>query len=189
MTIQAPLPTQSSHSPKVEAPSLGIMASYPDPAPIKLFRPISVGTILMAGNGGLDRSHGRSRPQKAVFWGLHFAIILLCAWLVLGGGIDKLAGWFELGRGLVDPIRAQILLACAVVYFLRHGLTLFYLLARRVDWGETFGLTAFFALFEIGLILVGSGMFRQAPIALSGLDLFAFALFLSGSYVNTASEL
>lgn len=143
----------------------------------------------MASTGGLDRSHGSSRPQKAVFWGLHFAIILLCAWLVLGGGLDRLAGWFELGTGLVDPERARILLACAVIYFLRHGLTLFYLLARRVDWGETFGLTAFFALFEIGLILVGSGIFRQGPIAISGLDIFALVLFLSGSFVNTASEI
>jgi steroid 5-alpha reductase family enzyme len=143
----------------------------------------------MAGSGGLDRSHGSSRPQKAVFWGLHFAIILLCAWLVLGGGLDKLAGWLELGAGLVDPVRARILLACAVIYFLRHGLTLFYLLARRVDWGEALGLTAFFALFEIGLILVGSGIFRQAPIAISGLDMFALVLFLSGSFINTASEI
>ncbi len=143
----------------------------------------------MAGSGGMDRSHGRSVPQKAVFWGLHFAIILFCAWLVLGGGADKLAGWLGLETGLTDPLRARILLACAVIYFLRHGLTLFYLLARRVEWGEALGLSAFFALFEIGLILVGGGLFRNTPIALSGLDVFAALLFLSGSYVNSVSEI
>ena len=143
----------------------------------------------MAGNGGLDRSHERSKPQKAVFWGLHFAIILLCAWLVLGGGVDKLAALFGLGTGLVDPLRARILLACAVIYFLRHGITLFYLLERRIDWGEVLGLSAFFALFEIGLILVGGGIFRDTPIALSGLDIFALVLFLSGSFINSASEI
>jgi len=144
---------------------------------------------LMAGNEGLNRSHGSSRPQKAVFWGLHFVIILLCTWLVLGGGMDKLANQFNLTSGLVDPLRAQLLLACAVIYFLRHGLTLFYLLERRVDWGEALGLTAFFALFEIGLILVGGGLFRQASIAISGLDIFALVLFLSGSFINSASEI
>ena len=143
----------------------------------------------MAGKGGLERSHASSRPQTVVFWALHCAIILLCTWLVLGGGIDRLAGWFDLTPGLVDPMRAQILLACAVVYVLRHGITLFYLLNRRVDWGEALGLTAFFALFEVGLILVGSGIFRQAPIAISGLDIFALFLYLAGSFVNTASEI
>ena len=139
----------------------------------------------MADKGGVDRSHSDSMRQKVTFWGLHFLIILFCSWLVLGGGFDPAAG-----RAIQfsDPVRAQILLACAGIYFVRHGLTLFYLLARRVDWGEVLGLTAFFALFEIGLILVGGGVFREAPIPLSGLDVFAVVLYLSGSYLNTASE-
>ena len=139
----------------------------------------------MTEKGGVDRSHSDSMLQKVTFWGLHFLIIVFCSWLVLGGEFDPSAG-----RAIhfSDPVRAQILLACAGIYFVRHGLTLFYLMARRVDWGEVFGLAAFFALFEIGLILVGGGVFREAPIALSGLDLFAVVLYVSGSYLNTASE-
>lgn len=139
----------------------------------------------MADQGGVDRTHASSRLQKVVFWGLHFLVILFCSWLVLGGGEYPAA---DRVVQLADPTRAQILLACAAVYFARHGLTLFYLLARRVDWGEVFGLVAFFALFEIGLILVGGGVFREEPIALSALDLFAVLLYLCGSYLNTASE-
>jgi steroid 5-alpha reductase family enzyme len=139
----------------------------------------------MADKGGIDRTHASSRLQKTTFWGLHFVIILLCTWLVLGGG-DPSAGS---AVRFTDLTRAHILLACAAIYFVRHGLTLFYLLARRIDWGEVFGLTVFFALFELGLILVGGGVFREAPIALSGLDIFALILYLSGSYLNTASEI
>lgn len=143
----------------------------------------------MADQGGVNRTHASSRQQKTVFWGLHLGVILLCVWLVLLGGMDALAGQLGRATGFADPTRARILLACAAIYFLRHGLTLFYLLARRVDWGEVLGLTLFFALFELGLLLVGGGVFREAPIALSGLDVFALALYLSGSYINSASEI
>ena len=139
----------------------------------------------MADKSGVDRTHASSRIQKTTFWALHFVIILLCFWLVLGGGIHTPGGKT---LQLTDLTRAHILLACAVIYFIRHGLTLFYLLARRIDWGEVFGLTALFALFELGLILVGGGLFRDTAIALSGLDIFAVILYLSGSYLNTASE-
>lgn len=143
----------------------------------------------MESEGGVNRTHASSVPQKAVFWGLHFVIILLCIWLVSGDGIETLASRFGRVMELTDPGRALMLLVCAGIYFVRHGLTLFYLLARRVDWGEVFGLTTFFALFELGLLLVGGGIFRDAPIAFSGLDIFALALFLTGSYLNSASEI
>jgi len=143
----------------------------------------------MEAQGGVNRTHASSGWQKTVFWGFHFAIILFCVWLVLGGGIDFLAGLFGRTSGLTDPTRAGVLLACAVIYFLRHGLTLFYLLVRRIDWGEVLGLTVFFALFELGLLLIGAGIFRDAPISFSGLDLFALALYLLGSYLNSASEI
>ena len=139
----------------------------------------------MAEKGGVDRTHSSAIPQKATFWGLHFLIILFCSWLVLGEGGVFLERW---GIRFSDLTRPHMLLACAVIYFLRHGLTLFYLLVRRVEWGEVLGLSTFFALFEIGLILVGGGVFRDASVSLSALDLFAVALYLCGSYLNTASE-
>jgi len=143
----------------------------------------------MSEKTGLDRTHASSRPQKVVFWVLHFVIILLCAWLVLGGGLESMAGWIGWAVDWADPVRALILFFCAIIYFIRHGITLFYLLARRVDWGEVFGLTVFFALFEIGLLLVGGGVFRASPIALSWLDIFALGLYLSGSFLNSTSEI
>jgi len=143
----------------------------------------------MADKGGVNRAHATSRPQKIVFWGLHFVIISLCFWLVSDGEIDSLAGWFDRAMVLTDPLRARLLLACAGIYFIRHGLTLFYLLERRVDWSEVAELTVFFALFELGLLLIGGGVFRDAPIAFSGLDVFAVALYLLGSYLNSASEI
>ncbi len=123
--------------------------------------------------------------QKLVFAGLHFVIVLFCAWLVFRDGLTVLGkDWF-----FTDPSRAKILLGCAVVYWLRHIVTLFYLLQRRVDWGEVFGLLVFFAVFEVGLLLVGGGLFRTFPVAFGGLDVFAVLLFVVGSYVNSFAEM
>ncbi|XXJ21397.1 DUF1295 domain-containing protein [Desulfovibrio caledoniensis] len=136
--------------------------------------------------GGVDRSHGRTLAQRAVFCLGHLAIVLCCAWLLCGGlaGIGTLFGqsW-----GFTQTGRAVLLVGCAALYWLRHAVTLFYLLARRVDWPEVFGLLGFFALIEIGLLLTG-GLFADAPPLFRPLDGLALALVLIGSYLNTASE-
>lgn len=143
----------------------------------------------MSNNGGIDRTHESSRPQKTVFWGLHLIIVLICTWLVLGGGLQSMAGWFGQTVEWTDPVRARILLVFAFIYFLRHGITLFYLLVRRVEWSEVIGLAIFFALFEISLLIVGGGVLRDSPIELSRLDIFAIVLYLTGSFLNSASEI
>ena len=134
----------------------------------------------------LSRVHARSTVQKAVFWGLHMGIVAFAVWLALLGGLERLTGgaW-----SFGDPVRARILVLCALLYALRHFLTLFYLLMRQVAWGEVFGLLAFMALFEIGLLLVGGGAFHASPIPLGGLDMVALGLLLVGSYLNTFSEI
>ncbi|MCP4182743.1 MAG: DUF1295 domain-containing protein [Hyphomicrobiales bacterium] len=142
----------------------------------------------MAQSGGVNREHHRSNLPKFVFWLLHFLVIAVCSWIVYFNGWRTVGGWFGQEWQLSDPIRAGLLLWCAAIYFLRTGITLFYLLARRVDWSEVFGLAVFMAFFEIGLLLVGGGAFRAQPINLDLLDGLAIFLFVSGSWLNTWSE-
>ena len=142
----------------------------------------------MAQSGGISRQHHNSTLPKLVFWFLHFIAITFCCWLVFFNGVGVIGSWFSFDWQLSDPGRAMILLACAVIYFLRHGVTLFYLLARRVDWSEALGLAVFMALFEIGLLIVGGGAFRAEAINFGLLDGFAIFLFASGSWLNTWSE-
>ncbi len=89
----------------------------------------------------------------------HLAIILFCVWLVYGNGWEALGQALGNDWWLTDYSRAQILLACAVIYWLRHVLTLFFLLERKVDWPEVPGLLVFMALFEVGLLLLGDGAY------------------------------
>ncbi|GAB2186283.1 methyltransferase family protein [Roseibium sp. LAB1] len=143
----------------------------------------------MAQSGGVSRQHDRSLQQKSVFAALHFMCVLVSVWLLLGGGWEQVGRWFGQELTLTDPLRGLLLLACTLLYFARHLLTLFYLLARKVAFSEVFGLGAFIAFFEVGFLALGSGAFRQAAVPFSLLDGAALAMVAGGSFLNSWSEL
>jgi len=128
-------------------------------------------------SGGVDRSHAPSIAPKLAFAALHGAILMLCAYLAFGP-----FDW-------PNPTRAALLFAAAALYFCRHMITLFILLKRRVAYSEAIGLSAFMALFEIGFLLFGTGWLSGTATPLGPLDAFAAALILTGSYLNSGSEL
>lgn len=127
--------------------------------------------------GGVDRSHDSSRKQKIVFAFSHGVIVIACFWLALGG-----IEW-------ADQSRTVILACAAAVYFLRHLITLFVLLRRKVDFSESLGLTLFFAVFEIGFLLLGAGVLSGQATPFSYWDVFGIVLLFLGSFLNTGSEL
>ena len=137
----------------------------------------------------MDRSYDPSLAPKLTFAIGHLVIVLISAWLVFFDGWRIMGLWFGREWSLTDPERGKILLACAALYWLRHLVTLFYLLKRKVDWNEVWGLLVFFAIFEIGLVLVGGGAFRSETIDLGWLDTVALVLLLAGSYLNSFSEI
>jgi steroid 5-alpha reductase family enzyme len=139
--------------------------------------------------GGVNREHGSSMAEKVTFSVGHLTIIIICFWLVYGNGWEIVGQGFNKNWHLADPKRAQILVWCAAIYWFRHALTLFYLLTRRVYWSEVLGLLGSMAFFEIGLVLIGGGAFRNDSIDLNLLDSVALALYLFGSYLNTFSEI
>lgn len=128
-------------------------------------------------SGGVDRRHIASQVPKITFTLLHGASLAICVWLTFGG-----FDW-------ADPLRAKLLLACAVLYFLRHLITLFVLLKRRVAYSEALGLSAFMALFEIGFLVLGAGALSGTATPITALDVVAIGLVLVGSTLNTGSEL
>lgn len=130
----------------------------------------------MTQSGGVSRIHAKSGRQKAVFALLHAALIAICVWIALRAGLP-------------DRSRALLLAGVAGLYFLRHMLTLFVLLKRKVAWGEVLGLSGFMALFEIGFLLLGAGLLRGAAVPFGPWDGVALALILAGSALNSGSEL
>lgn len=138
---------------------------------------------------GIDRSHNQSIPEKSVFALGHLVIVLVCVWFVFFAGISKIGSLFGQDWVLSDVNRSYVLLICAFLYWVRHLITLFYLLVRKVEWSEVLGLLCLFALFEIGLLLLGGGAFKGYSIDLHWLDIIAVALLLIGSYLNSVSEI
>lgn len=138
---------------------------------------------------GIDRTHAPSLPQKVVFIGLHCCIVLTCFFLAFDDGLTRVGELFGQHWQFTDPQRALLLASCALLYWLRHAITLFYLLQRKISWEEALGLLIFFVLFEIGLLLLGGGAFRPTAIVFNWVDGIALMLLLLGSYLNTYSEL
>ena len=137
----------------------------------------------------INRSHSPSIKQKFIFSFLHFIILFFSAWLIYFDGLALIGALLSIDVNLADPSRANIMFMCVVLYWIRQTFTLFYLLSRRVEWSEVFGLVSIFMVFEIGFILLGGGIFRKESIALNFLDVFALFFLLSGSFLNTFSEL
>lgn len=130
----------------------------------------------MAKSGGLDRAHGQSFGPKLAFATLHAGLVGLCIWLAFGG-----FNW-------ADPLRANVLAGCALLYFLRHLLTLFVLLKRRVQMSEAMGLIGFFGMFEVGFLLLGAGAISGTAAPFGWLDWVGIGIVVIGSFLNTGSE-
>jgi len=138
---------------------------------------------------GVNREHGNATTQKLTFILIHFLIILFCAWIVFFNGLNFIGELVGKNWTLIDPSRAKIVFACVLFYWLRHIITLFYLLQRKVAWSEVTELVFFMAFFEIGLVIIGGGVFRDVAIDLGWLDLVALVLLLLGAYLNSVSEI
>lgn len=143
----------------------------------------------MPNTGGVNRSHNSSTIQKLIFAGLHFAILLICIWLLFYNGWHEIGLLLNRNWVLTNPNRGSVLLFCATLYWLRHLITLFYLLARTVEWREVFGLLLFITMFDISLMLIGAGAFGPTSPLLNGLDIAGLILLVIGSYINSGSEI
>lgn len=140
-------------------------------------------------SAGVNRAHHPSRVQKIAFWGLHLACVLLAVYVLYGGGLGQLGKLLGKSWTVTEPTRAALVLGAASLYWLRHGVTLFVLLQRKVIWSEALGLVGFMLFFEVGLCILATGLTRATPLPLAWLDGVAIALVLVGSYLNTFSEL
>lgn len=130
-------------------------------------------------------NHSGSYPQRITMLLLHLAALPTAWWLLFNGGLGYVSG--RLGTLWIpgDTIRAYLLLAMALVYFIRLCFTTFYLLRRSVGWGEAFIVGLFSFSFHIAFTLLGG----TEAANIGPVDYGAIGLYLLGSYLNTGSEL
>jgi hypothetical protein len=96
------------------------------------------------------------------------------------------AAWmtFRASDSSGSPDRQVILVACALVYVARATLTFFVFMKRKIPWWE-----ATWGGVSIGLVLfffLRAGLRVPQPIGL--VDILGILLYITGSYLGTASE-
>lgn len=124
---------------------------------------------------------GRSLTQKAIIVAAEVGLIAL-SYLVLFA--SAFAGWRAFGQDPSVP-RNLTLFVFNLVVFARFLLTLFAFLERHIPWEEAFSVPMAFALYLVGFPL----MAQPAAVPFGWLEIVGIALFVTGSSVNTFSEL
>ncbi len=125
-----------------------------------------------------------SRWPRRIMVAAHLALVALVSWILVGAGMRVVGGWLGVGWVPGDPARRGVLLAFALVLWLRMSLTALVLLRRRFRWSEMVTVTFGVALYQLGFGLLGAGA-RQP---LGAWDTLAVVLFLGGGSLNTVSE-
>lgn len=127
----------------------------------------------------------RSLPQKLMMQALSWAAVATAAWLLLGGG----RGFFAAHLGIAWPaatrLRSAALVACSAIYAARLVFTQFYLIKRRMAWGESFTIGAWLWVIHGTMTWLGGRNGAAPGLALD----VGVALYLLGSFFNTGGEL
>ena len=129
--------------------------------------------------------YDRSFLPRLFAVGLHLAAVAFVGWLLVGGGLEKVTLWWGKDWSLALPVRRWLLFTCALVYFLRVLLTTFYLLKRKMGWGECVLIGVWVGAIHILFAWLGG----TNPHGLGVVAAIAAILYILGSFLNTASEL
>lgn len=126
-----------------------------------------------------------SIPQKIVILVAELVLLWFSYWILFANGGNSILDWIGLEGATALWERKAIIFTFSWIVFLRMGFMMFFLLKRKIPWEESFSIPMAFALYYIGFsILV---LPSDQPV--DGLDYFGILLFLSGSFINTGSEL
>lgn len=117
-----------------------------------------------------NRVHAKSYGTKALFWGIHLVAVVAAAWLTK-------EAW--------SITRVRACLFAIVLYFFRHGITLFYLLQRKIPLEEV-GTVGTFMMVWVPLSAYLS--VKAPPLSLPELGLAMILVFI-GSFLNSYSEM
>lgn len=124
-----------------------------------------------------------SLPQKVILTLLELIILTISYWILFCGGYNII---FSLQAHAKDnETRHLIIFIFNIIVFLRIGITMFYLIKRHIPWEEALSIPFAFAIYYIGFALLG----YKTKLHFDGVDFIAIVIFITGSFLNTGSEL
>ena len=109
----------------------------------------------------------------------------VAAWIYFGGGSELVTSLLGQTTTIeVDQGRRVLLMAFGAILFARMTFTLLVILKRRFGWDEFWGVVTALFTYQIAFAILAV----STQSALGAGDVVAAAVFLWGSYLNTASE-
>ncbi len=133
----------------------------------------------------MERATNKSIKQKIVFAGIHFISIVVAFWIIFLNGQNLIAGIFGQATIANSDLTKIIIFICALVYFVRHIIALFFFIKREVAWGEAIGVGFFIAVFQILFAILA--IYNKEK--LYTYDWVLLLIYFFGSFLNTFSEL
>ncbi len=127
----------------------------------------------------------KSIPQKTIIICIELLLLILSYWLLFRQGGDWVFDKLGIAVKQGDIVPRIFIFSFSVIVFIRMTFMMVYLLKRAIPWSEAFSIPFAFSLYYVGFSLLVYN--RTTPA--NTIDYFAIALFLFGSYLNTASEL
>lgn len=130
-------------------------------------------------------NHQFSIVRRVIWQAFHLLLVLIGFWLLFAGGLNTASSW--LGRSWIpgDLTRRLLIFLSSFILFLRWGLTNFYLLKREMPWIEIIIVCIELILVHISFAVLGGQVARPPGF----IEFIGAALFLTGSCLNTGSEL
>jgi len=138
--------------------------------------------------GQLDRSHSNEKSRKALFALGQLVGVVVSIWILQLGGITTVGNWFGKDWIVLIPARANLMTGAIVLYWCRVLITLFYLLPRNLAVDEAVVVGIMMDLTYIAFAILACGVTSSVPV-FGVVDYIAVVLILTGSFLNTYSEL
>lgn len=129
--------------------------------------------------------YDRAVAPRVFMAAIHAATVAAVGWLLLGGGLESLRTHWGADWSLASPARRWLLFSAALIYFLRVLITGFYLLKRRMGWGEAVLIAVWVLIIDLVFALLGG----INPKGVGMVAALGVIFYVAGSYLNTASEL
>lgn len=127
----------------------------------------------------------KSIAQKTVIIILETIILAASGWILFGGGYHAI---FTKSTVTVTPdqsLRHTFLFIFNCIIYARMLITIGYLVKRHLPWAEAIDIPFAFAVYYIGFALLGYPADKSFGLP----EIFAVLIFLTGSFLNTFSEL
>lgn len=127
----------------------------------------------------------KSIPQKTVIVILEIVLLWLSYWIMFGNGGYIMAHKLGIINQAAFTTRRAIIFAFSIMVFFRIGLMMFVFLKRRIPWMESIDIPFAFALYYIGFPLFALSTHQK----IDAIDYIGIGIFITGSCINTFSEL